>query len=908
MDNKNWHSLSAQAVLEEFASSPVGLTEKEAGERLAKFGPNQLETKKTESLYILFLRQFKSSLIYILLFAAVVSLVVGKMVNATVIICVLVINAIMGFIQESRAKETMESLKELAKPKTKVLRAGRIQEIPSKEIVPGDIILLESGDKLSADARLIECVKLQVNEAALTGESQPLYKITNPVKIEAVVAERLNMVFAGTTVVSGRGKAVVVGTGMNTGIGRIAKMIQETPEPKTPFQLRMEGLGKIIIWIVVIQVGLAFVVGRFVRGISFYEIFMVALSQMVSSIPEGLPVAATVALAVGMQRMAKRKAYIRKLAAVEGLGSATVICTDKTGTLTRNEMTAKQIVTMNQRIEISGAGYNPAGGFLSNGKKIDLKDYDDIKLLLQIACLCNNAKLNFKDLPGENNFEVSGDSTEIAFLIAGVKAGMDLELINSQFPRLDEIPFEPHLQMMATKHKTPDNKYFFCVKGAPEKIVELCGYYLIDNKPLPPTDALRKQILDKAELLASKALRVLAFSFLEENKEATTKLDFNFLKGRLCFVGLIGNIDPPRPEVKEAIKECQKAGIKTIMVSGDHIATAKTIGVELGITEETEEGISGADLEWMTEEELEGVVENFSVFARIEPKHKFQIVQALKRQKEVVAMTGDGVNDAPALAAADIGVAMGITGTDVAKEASSMVIADDNFATIVNAVEEGRGITSNMRKTVLYLLCSSSTEILVLLAALISGLPLPLLPLQILWINLVTDGALTVNLIMEPKEAVMNRPPNKKSEPIVTKGLLRLLFFRAPIMAAGVIGLFLYEISRGQFLSYARSVAFTVLAVTQWANGINCRSQEKSIFKMPFFSNKYLIVGLCIAVTLQLIIIYSPFLQSFFSTTALKLADWVKIILVGSSIIWAEELRKLIVKKRMRLGGWLRAI
>lgn len=905
MNIKEWHRLDKETVLEELGSSYLGLSEQEAKVRLVKFGFNQLGVKKTESLVTIFLRQFKSPLIYILLFAAIVSLFVGKMTNAAVIICVLITNAVMGFIQESRAKKTMESLRELSKPKTKVLRDGEIRDVPSQEIVPGDIILLESGDRISADARIIESVKLQVSEAALTGESHPVHKITHPVKAEMVVAERLNMVFAGTVIASGRGKAVIVETGMNTEIGKIAKMIEETPEPKTPFQLRMEGLGKIIIWIVIVQLSLALIIGRFVRGMPFYEIFMVALSQMVSSIPEGLPVAVIVALAIGMQRMAKRKAYVRKLAAVEGLGSATVICTDKTGTLTRNEMTAKRIVTMNEDIEISGVGYCSKGDFLSKGKKIDLKENKDIGLILRIACLCNNAKLSSKrvsscensQLPQDALFDVGGDPTEIAFLVAALKAGIELETLNNAFQRVDEIPFEPYLQMMATKHQAADSKLLTCVKGAPEKIVELCGYYLQDAELIPLNDALRKEILNKAEVLASGALRILALGFLEEDRGAGMGLDIDFIKGRLCFTGLIGNIDPPRPEVKMAIEECQKAGIRTIMVTGDHIATAKRIGIELNIMEEEGEAISGADLEWMTAEEVEGVVENFSVFARIEPKHKFQIVQALRKQGEVVAMTGDGVNDGPALAAADIGVSMGITGTDAAKEASSIVIADDNFATIVNAVEEGRAITTNMRKTLLYLLCSSNTEILVLLTALISGLPLPLLALQILWINLVTDGALTVNLIMEPKEAEMDRPPNKKDEPIVTKGLLKLLFFRAPIMAAGITGLFFYEISMGQPLIYARSVAFTVLAVTQWANGINCRSIEKSIFKMPFFGNKYLIAGLSIAVMLQIAIIYVPFLQNIFSTTALTLADWAKIILVGSSIIWAEELRKSIAKR-----------
>jgi len=446
--------------------------------------------------------------------------------------------------------------------------------------------------------------------------------------------------------------------------------------------------------------------------------------------------------------------------------------------------------------------------------------------------------------------------------------------------------------MMATKHKITGNKEFICVKGAPEKIVELCGYYLKDNTREELTDSLRKQILLASENMAKDALRVLAFGFCEEIISGSKEFNWESLQRRVVFTGLIGNIDPPRQEAKEAIKLCNKAGIKTIMITGDHLSTAEAVALELGMRKPEDEGITGDLLDHMTDEELEGVVKNFTVFARIEPKHKYHIVKALQRQSEVVAMTGDGVNDAPALAAADIGVAMGITGTDVAKESSSMVIADDNFATIVDAVEEGRGITSNMRKTVLYLLCSSGTEIIVLMAALAFGMPLPLFALQILWINLVTDGALTVNLIMEPKEDVMNHPPDRKNEPILTKRMAKLLFFRAPIMALGILGLFVYELAAGMPLVYCRTIAFTCLAVTQWLNGINCRSDTKSIFRMAFFGNKYLIIGLIAAILLHLGVIYIPFMQRLFSTVALTLNDWLKILIVGSSVFWFEEIRK----------------
>jgi len=898
MKKLEWYQHSIEEVLGYLQTSASGLTGQEAKARLDKYGLNQLLSKKRESKFLIFVKQFKSPLIYILLFAGLISFFVGKITNAAVILFVLCSNAVMGFIQESRAQSTMDSLKELSSPKAKVMRSGEVTEIATKDIVPGDIILVESGTKVAADARIIESVRLQVDEAALTGESQPVYKIIDSIKLETTVADRLNMLFAGTVVASGRGKAVVVATGMDTEIGKIADIVQSAPEVKTPFQRRMESFGKIIILVVLAQVSFAFIVGFFLRRLPFYEIFMVVLSQTVSSIPEGLPVAVTVALAVGMQRMAKRKALIRKLAAVEGLGSATFICSDKTGTLTQNEMTSRRLATMNQTIEVTGAGYDAAGEFLIEGKKINPLGNEEIKMLLKSASLCNNAQ--WKGREDESGLKTSGDPTEIAYLAAAVKAGMRLDELKALYPRVDEIPFESHIQMMATKHTgLSDNKAMICVKGAPEKIVELCGYYHQAGKVTKLTDSLRKEILSSSERMAKDALRVLAFGFSEDTDARGVKFDWDLLKGKLIFSGLIGNIDPPRQEAKEAISICKKAGIEIVMITGDHLSTAEAVALELGIRKKEDEGITGDLLDHMTDEELEGAVQNFTVFARIEPRHKYKIVKALQRQNEVVAMTGDGVNDAPALAAADIGVAMGVTGTDVAKESSSMVIADDNFTTIVDAVEEGRGITANMRKTILYLLCSSTTEILVLITTLGLGLPLPLFALQILWINLVTDGALTVNLIMEPKEDVMNRPPDRKNEPLLTKRLIKLLFFRAPIMAAGIIGLFIYEINRGMPLVYCRSVAFTALAITQWLNGINCRSDTKSIFKMPFFGNKYLLLGLALAIILQLAVIYMPFLQNIFSTVVLTLSDWSKIIIVVSSVFWLEEIRKFIANRRL---------
>ncbi|MFQ3675171.1 MAG: HAD-IC family P-type ATPase [Endomicrobiia bacterium] len=905
---KNWHNLSKEDILKILNTAETGLSNFEVEKRIKQYGYNELITKKKETPLTIFLAQFKSPLIYILLVAAIISFSVGKLTNTIVIFAVLLTNAIMGFIQETRAKRIMENLRNLSSPKTKVLRENTVLEIPTKDVVVGDIILFESGTKISADARIIESIRVKVDEASLTGESHAVSKTTEILPEDTPLADRKNMVYSGTIVVSGKGKGVVVATGMQTEIGKIANIIQSTPETKTPFQRKMERFGKFIIILVATQVSIAFIIGTFVRKMPFYDIFLVALSQMVSSIPEGLPIAVTVALAIGMQRMAKRKALIRKLAAVEGLGSATVICTDKTGTLTKNEMTSRKICTMTYEVDVTGAGYSIEGNFLltntgtglsTKEQKINPLEYDEIKLLLTNAILCNNSVFKFdKNI---SNYTFSGDSTEIAYLVLGIKSGINLETINAENPRIDEIPFESDIQLMATKNKTVNGNIVIYVKGSPEKIVnEMCGYYYKNGTIEKITDTVKKQIFDNVSSMGKNALRVLAFAFTnEEVNSKNTKLEIDNLKGKLIFTGLIGNMDPPREEVKNAILECRKAGIRIIMITGDNLITAEAVAKELGI-EKYPKGVTGAELDRMSKEEFYNIVKQKNVFARIEPRHKFQIVQTLQQQGEVVAMTGDGVNDAPALATADIGVAMGITGTDVAKESSGMVIADDNFATIVNAVEEGRGITANMRKTIHYLLCSSNTEILVLLTCLIAGLPLPLFPLQILWINLITDGTLTVNLIKEPKEDVMNAPPDKKDEPIVNKEVLKLILFHAPIMAMSIFGLFLFEVLSGKEKIYASTVAFTTLAVTQWMNGINSRSHKQSIFKMPFLRNPYLTIGLTIAIILQILVLYVPFLQEAFSTVPLTFDDWVRVLLCGSIIFWAEEIRKYFVNKKIK--------
>lgn len=897
MTKNDWHRLSVEKTFEALASGHLGLTSESAAERLEKYGPNAIESKKTQNPMVMFLGQFKSPLIYILIFAAAISFAVGKISSTVVILIVLFANATMGFVQESRAKSSMEKLKELSAPKAKVLRDGAPTEVPTPNLAPGDIILLESGTKIPADARVTEAVRLQVDEAAFTGESHSVYKIEEAIDENAVVADRRNMIFAGTVVVSGRGRAVVTSTGMRTEIGAMAKMIQETPQPKTPIQRRLEKFGRFLIILVSAQAAAAFLIGFFVRGMNFIDIFFVVLAQMVSSIPEGLPVAVTVALAVGMQRMASRKAYVRKLAAVEGLGSTTVICSDKTGTLTKNEMTSRRAMTFDNTFEISGVGYSPEGIITKAGldDPLSADKTPDFRRLVTSAALCNNAALYIPQNGGKP--DVSGDPTEIAYLALAAKAGTDLKKLSADYPRLDEVPFEPQLQIMAVRNVSPDGKRIVFVKGAPEKVLAMCaGYIAADGSVKPAGRAERDKVFADCDNLAREALRVLAFAYFQETTgdgaARQAPLDIDELDGKLIYAGVIGNIDPPREEAKAAIEMCRKAGIRTIMVTGDHLKTAEAIAKYLGIASDDNAGISGGELEKMSEAEIAEAVRGRTVFARIEPRHKHMLVRALQKQGEVVAMTGDGINDAPALAAADIGVAMGITGTDVAKEASGIVVADDNFATITNAVEEGRGIAANIRKTVLYLLCSSNTEILVLLTALVAGLELPLIPIMILWVNLVTDGGMTIPLTMEPRENVMDRPPEKREAPLVTPRMMHFLFYRVPLMAGGLITLFVYELSTTGSLAYARTVVFTALVITQWFNGISTRSFDKSVFQMDWSTNKYIIAGLGIGLSLHLCLIYVPFLRSIFMTVPLKADDWMRIVAGASVILWAEELRK----------------
>ncbi|MBR9692160.1 calcium-translocating P-type ATPase, SERCA-type [Candidatus Woesearchaeota archaeon] len=856
-------------------SSEKGLSQEEANLRLSKYGPNEIKEEKKHSPIKIFLSQFKSFIVGVLIIAVVISLVIDEYLNAIVIGAILILNAVMGFVQEYKAEKAIEALKKMASLKAVVIRDGKEKKIDAKELIPGDVILLETGEKIPADARLIEVVNLQTQEAALTGESLPVKKEEAALSEDISVADRINMIFSGTIITKGRGKAVVTSTGMNSEIGKIAKMIQTAEAELTPLQKKLKILGEYMGAAAILISILVFLTGL-VLGFKLSHIFMISLSLAVAAIPEGLPAVVTMALSLGTSRMVKRNALIRKLPSVETLGSTTVICTDKTGTLTLNQMTVRKIYANDKIISISGRGYETTGNFYHKKEKINPKE---IELLLKTGVFCNDSKLS--------EGKVIGDPTEGALIVSAAKAGIDKKGLEAKYPRTSELQFDSERKMMSTQHRL-NNKVTIFTKGAPDLLLEKCNRIYKNGKIERLTRTDKRKILKMNELFADQALRVLGFAYNESEK---------LEEKDMVFIGLQAMIDPPREEAKEAIERCKTAGIKVVMITGDFKITAQAIARELGL-----EGaaIDGKQLEKM--HDLEDHVENIAVYARVDPKHKVLILDALKKRGHIVAMTGDGVNDAPALKEADIGISMGITGTDVAKEASDMILTDDNFASIVNAVEEGRGIYDNIKKFVEYLLSSNLGEVLTILIAMVifagtgGAALIPLLPLQILWINLVTDGPPALALGVEPAEpGIMQRKPRNPKENILKSKLLRMSFIGV-IMMVGTLALFkAYNPEVNEV--YARTVAFSVLMMFQMFNVINRRSDDYSIFKIGFFKNKKLLLAVFASIVLQIIIIHTP-IRNIFHTVPLTGIDWLWIFLVSSSVFVFDEVYKLVKRRR----------
>ena len=895
--NTQWHNLSTGEALEAFGSRRSGLTGDEASSGRLRYGPNELKGRKKTPPAIVFLRQFLSPLIYVLMVAAIISLIVEHFIDAGVILGVLFLNAAIGFIQEARAEKAMEALIQMAAPKASVRRDGVIKVIPAREVVPGDIVLLETGDKIPADARLIEVSNLKVNEAMLTGESMPVDKHTDAIREDVPMPERKNMVHMGTIVNYGRATAMVVRTGMATDIGQIATAIQEIKSEKTPLQKNISKLSRYIVILFLGICALLVAVGL-LQGLDWLEIFLLAVAAAVSAIPEGLPTVVTVVLAVGMHIMARRNAIIRKLVAVETLGSATVICSDKTGTLTRNEMTVQRLYVDGQTIEVTGEGYIPQGEFRRDGQTIDLQNEPSINLMLRIGTLCNDSFLTRRD--NDECCDIYGDPTEGALLVAATKAGMNKEKLEKAFPRLDEIPFQSEKQYMATLHPRDGGRVVY-VKGSVEKILALSKFKLNGEQVVPITEKDVDTIMQANDAMARQALRVIATAYAELPSELEDLKD-EHIRGNLVFVGLAGMADLPREEAKEAVRLCRQAGIRVVMITGDHKVTAESIARQLDLP--AGRTVTGLELRQMTDEELYEQVNDISVFARIEPLHKLRIVNALKSHGHVVAMTGDGVNDAPALKAANIGIAMGITGTDVAKEGSDMILADDNFASVVAAVEEGRVIFNRLRNVLFFLLSTNLGELLALVLALLFVGKAPLLAVQIIWVNLVTDTTAAVPLGLEPKVGdELKQPPRHPGVGIVFPGLLLRIAFMATFMGVGVFLVFRWAEPR-MSIEEARTITFCTMVAFEWFRAFNARSSQYTIFHLGIFRNRWLLMSTAVAISLQLFVVYAPFMQVAFSTVPLTLGKWGIALLAGASLFIIEETRKSLFPRLFNLGQW----
>jgi Ca2+-transporting ATPase len=891
-----WYQLSADETLQKLETKRAGLTAVETRKRLQEYGPNRLEGKKKTSPVLVFLSQFLSPLIYVLLVAAIITAAVGHYLDTWVVLGALVLNAIIGFVQEIRAEKAMEALIQLAAPRASVRRGGAISEIPAHNLVPGDVILLEVGDRIPADVRLLEVSNFKTNESTLTGESVPVDKYSKAFEGDLPIAERKNMAFMGTIVTYGRATAVVVKTGMSTEMGKIASNIREVKREKTPLQKSVSKLSRYLVIIFLIVCVLLVIIGL-VKGLEWLEVFLLAVAAAVSAIPEGLPAVLTVVLAVGMRMMAHRHAIIRKLVAVETLGSATVICSDKTGTLTLNQMTVRQIYAGGRTIDITGEGYSPEGEFVCDEQKLNCLEEPDIMLHLRIGALCNDAVINRED---EDSWSVIGDPTEGALLIAAEKAGLHREDLDNLLPRLDEIPFQSEKLYMATFHPVESGRAAY-VKGAPEKLLELSKNIYKDGKATELTEADKDIILKTNEAMAKHAMRVIATAYVALPADLED-LEDHHLQEKLVFVGLSGMADPPREEAKEAINLCTQAGIKVIMITGDNKVTAESIARQIELP--PGDCVTGRELHQMDDKELADRVEGISVFARIEPVQKLRIVNALKDHGHVVAMTGDGVNDAPALKTANIGIAMGITGSDVAKEASDMTLADDNFSSIVAAIDEGRSIFNRLRNVIFFLLSTNIGELLALILGIIFLGQAPLLAVQIIWNNLLTDTAVAIPLGLEPKSGdELEQPPRHPAVGIIYPGMLMRVAFMALWMGIGAFVIFNWAQSR-MSIDEARTLTFCTLVTFEWFRAFNARSDELTVFKIGLIRNRWLVLSVSVAVLLQMAVIYIPFLQEAFRTVPLSLSEWGIVLIAGGSLFIAEEARKHFFPKLFSRGKW----
>jgi Ca2+-transporting ATPase len=899
MDRVLWHTLSTKDAMQRLESSPEGLSQDEAARRLARFGPNVLREEKGVSPWEILLGQFKNFLILLLLAATVISLLLGETLDAIVIFAIVIASALLGFYQEHRAERALQALRAMISPTASVLRSGEELLIPSADVVPGDIFLLTAGDRIPADARLLLAANVRVDEASLTGESTAVEKDAGAVlPSETAVGDQQNMVFAGTVQTYGRARAIVTATAMETQFGRIAGMLQDVEEEPSPLAQKMDFIGKrlgiacLIISAVIMGLGV-------LRGHPVLAMFIWGVSLAIAAVPEALAAVVTGSLAIGVERAARRQAIVRRLPAIETLGCTTVICSDKTGTLTKNEMTVRQVFARGRILEVTGVGFEPSGSFLSDSQPLDPRADAVLERLLTAGALCNDALLQQTN----SSWHVKGDPTEGALVVTAAKAKLDAGDLRRLWPRVAEVPFESERKRMSTLHRGADGSHLVYVKGAPELLLDVCTHWEGADGREPLTPEIRGQIHERNDAMARAALRVLgvAYRTIEGPLPPSTA---DALESDLTLLGLVGMIDPPREEAKLAIRSCQEAGIRSVMVTGDHKLTAAAVARELGLLGQGDKDkrrvLEGRDLDRMTDQELAQIVEEVGVYARVSPEHKLKIIEAWKSRGHVVAMTGDGVNDAPALKRADIGVAMGITGTDVTKEAADMVLMDDNFATIVAAVEEGRIIYDNIKKYLVYLLSANVGEIFVLGFAGLVGLPLPLLALHILWVNLTTDGPPALALGVEPPEPdLMRRPPRDPKESVFSPAMYVAMLGMGLIMFIGLIPVF-YVYWQDEGLVKAQTMVLVSMILFELFRAFSCRSMRFTILHLGFFTNRWLILATAVSSLLTVAVIYIPAWAKAFHTVPISLGDWGVALAVGAGGMVLVEVGKW-------LASWKRA-
>ncbi|GIO83758.1 calcium-transporting ATPase [Paenibacillus faecis] len=914
MEQKNWHQWSGDELLERFGvTREQGLTQEEAARRREQYGVNELAEGQRISPWLLFLNQFKDFMMLILMGATLISGILGEYLDAVTIIAIIVLNGVLGFVQEFRAERSLRALKQLSAPHANVLREGVVRHIPAKDLVPGDIVILENGDRIPADIRWLSANSLDVEESALTGESHPVGKHAETIReADVPLGDQKNIGFMGTMITRGSGRGLVIRTGMDTEMGKIADLIQNTDTQETPLQRRLEQLGKILIYLALALTVLVVVVG-ILHGQPAGAMFFAGVSLAVAAIPEGLPAIVTIALALGVQRMIKRKAIVRKLPSVETLGCASVICSDKTGTLTQNKMTVTRLWLEGRSLEVTGEGYEPIGQILENKQPIDIKMDQSLRRLLQVSALCSNAEISEvdadvrgrkkpKEEPQGTHWILKGDPTEGALVVLASKMGLTPAALSTSYRREREFPFDSKRKMMSVV-VTHQGGRMALVKGAPDMLLDKCAYILWEGKVVPFTGTLRSRVQAENEGMARSALRVLGLAY-REVKPHESMAEEGAVESQLIFVGLAGMIDPPRREARDAIAVCRRAGIKTVMITGDHRLTAEAIATDLGILPRGGVSMSGQELAALSDEELDRRVDDTYVYSRVAPEHKLRIVKALQSKGHVVAMTGDGVNDAPAIKAADIGIAMGITGTDVSKEASSLILSDDNFSSIVAAIEEGRSIYENIRKFIRYLLASNVGEILTMFFAMLAGLPLPLLPIQILWVNLVTDGLPAMALgVDQPEKDLMEHKPRGANENIFARRLGWKILSRGLLIGLCTLAAFwlTYRVAPNDpaQLAKAQSVAFVTLVMAQLIHVFDCRS-SRSIFHRNILQNRYLVLAVLSSVLLLLGVMYIEALQPIFKTVPLGTREWaislvaagIPTFLLGAGSVWSGRRRR----------------